>query len=465
MPEYKEKDIVFYRGKQAFKFDFSASAISSDGAILLSEKVEKKTGLLKEFASLIPDYRNPFYIGYTYEEMLRQRVFLMMQGYEDCNDEEKLRQDPVITQVLNSGLCSQPTLSRFENKADKHLIFRMCQWFIDRYVEGLDEQTDQIIIDADGTDDPTHGNQQLSLYNGYYEQTMYHELFFKDGNTGQVILQGIIEFLSYLLEGIPIIVDGQTYKDLLRNWVSQYLEWELLVLFLISIFHNGTKLKQSISINGADLEVEFKFCDLLEQQGAIVIPVMDTFDTTLANNLVDRNTLHGKLIIRYYEDKIHVLDSEITASLTRTGDIPIDTDQNLKGKKEKYAIGTTAIVEPGGEYIYLTVLTSMNDTGNVSIQPEYLIDFLSDLWQYIPTYGKSIDVINMPLIGKGINRLPAEYTHQRVAQEIANSFVTNCKQRTFCKKLRICIYPKDAKFINPKKLLHYINHLIEYDFN
>ena len=188
MPEYKEKDIVFYRGKQAFKFDFSASAISSDGAILLSEKVERKTGLLKEFASLIPDYRNPFYIGYTYEEMLRQRVFLMMQGYEDCNDEEKLRQDPVITQVLNSGLCSQPTLSRFENKADKHLIFRMCQWFIDRYVEGLDEQTDQIIIDVDGTDDPTHGSQQLSLYNGYYEQTMYHELFFKDGNTGQVIL-------------------------------------------------------------------------------------------------------------------------------------------------------------------------------------------------------------------------------------------------------------------------------------
>ena len=188
MPEYKEKDIAFYRGKQAFKFNFSASAISSDGAILLSEKVEKKTGLLKSFASLIPDYRNPFYIDYTYEDMLRQRVFLMMQGYEDCNDEQKLRDDPVISKVLDSGLCSQPTLSRFENKADKHLIYQMCQWFVERYVEGLDEQTGQIIIDVDGTDDPTHGYQQLSLYNGYYGQTMYHELFFKDGNTGQVIL-------------------------------------------------------------------------------------------------------------------------------------------------------------------------------------------------------------------------------------------------------------------------------------
>ncbi len=188
MPEYKIKDTVFYRGKQAFQFDFSASAISSDGAILLSEKVEKKTGLLKDFASLIPDYRNPDYIDYTYEQMLRQRVFLMMQGYQDCNDEQKLREDPVISKVLDSGLCSQPTLSRFENKADKHLIYQMCQWFVERYVAGLDEQTGQIIIDVDGTDDPTHGSQQLSLYNGYYRQTMYHELFFKDGNTGQVIL-------------------------------------------------------------------------------------------------------------------------------------------------------------------------------------------------------------------------------------------------------------------------------------
>ena len=188
MPEYKIKDTVFYRGKQAFQFDFSASAISSDGAILLSEKVEKKTRLLKDFASLIPDYRNPDYIDYTYEQILRQRVFLMMQGYQDCNDEQKLREDPVISKVLDSGLCSQPTLSRFENKADKHLIYQMCQWFVERYVAGLDEQTGQIIIDVDGTDDPTHGSQQLSLYNGYYRQTMYHELFFKDGNTGQVIL-------------------------------------------------------------------------------------------------------------------------------------------------------------------------------------------------------------------------------------------------------------------------------------
>lgn len=188
MPEYKEQNTVFYRGKQAFKFDFSASAISSDGAFLLSEKVERKIGLLNSFASLIPDFRDPDYITYTYEEMLRQRIFLMMQGYEDCNDEQKLREDPVISKVLSNGLCSQPTMSRFENKADKALIYQMSQWFVDRYVQGLADDAEQLIIDVDGTDDPTHGAQQLSLYNGYYGQTMYHALLFKDGDSGQIIL-------------------------------------------------------------------------------------------------------------------------------------------------------------------------------------------------------------------------------------------------------------------------------------
>ncbi len=69
----------------------------------------------------------------------------------DCNDEQKLREDPVIRKVLDSGLCFQPTLSRFENKADRSLIYQMSQWFVDRYVEELKEKTGQIIIDVDGT--------------------------------------------------------------------------------------------------------------------------------------------------------------------------------------------------------------------------------------------------------------------------------------------------------------------------
>ncbi len=182
------KNKVFYRNKQAITFDFSAEQVSSDGGILLSEKIEREHGLLSDFSKLLPDNRSPLLVQYQNLDMLKQRVYLMAQGYEDCNDEAKLRNDPVIKKVLGTDLCSQPTLSRFENRMNKHTIFNLYYWFIDRYVSSIADDRKQIIIDIDATDDPTHGNQQYSLFSGFYWQTMYNELIFNDGETGQVIL-------------------------------------------------------------------------------------------------------------------------------------------------------------------------------------------------------------------------------------------------------------------------------------
>lgn len=207
MPENKDKNTLFYREKQAYKFNFGAKAISSDGAILLSEKIERKTKILRSFANLIPDHRDSSRIEYSYFDMLKQRVFLLMQGYEDCNDEEKLRNDPVLTQVLGKELCSQPTLSRFENQADKKLIYILAEWFVDYYVSGLEADRAEIVIDVDGTDAPTHGGQQLTLFNGYYGHYMYDQLFFKDGKTGQIIL--------------PVLRPGNSHSS---RWFTNLLE-------------------------------------------------------------------------------------------------------------------------------------------------------------------------------------------------------------------------------------------------
>lgn len=188
IPKSKYNNTIFYRKKQAFRFDFSAEQISSDGGILLSEKVEKEHGLLAEFAALLPDERKPDCIEYSRLDQLKQRVYLMMQGYEDCNDQEKLQKDPVIQSVIGNKLCSQPTLCRFENSLTKHDIWGLCYWFINRYISGLPKDCKEIVLDVDSTDDPTHGHQQLSLFNGYYYQWMYNELIINDGITGQVVL-------------------------------------------------------------------------------------------------------------------------------------------------------------------------------------------------------------------------------------------------------------------------------------
>jgi len=182
----RNKNTVFYRGNTEVSVDFSAEEISSDGALILLEKLEKKHKLIDFFARQIPDRRDPIRTLHSVGKLLKQRVFMLMQGYEDTNDVNHLKNDPLYQDILGGELASQPTLSRFENSLDK-ATFNLCYAWVDRYVSSL-KGRDHIIIDIDSTDDPTHGKQQLSMFNGYYGHFMYNELFFHDGLTGQIIV-------------------------------------------------------------------------------------------------------------------------------------------------------------------------------------------------------------------------------------------------------------------------------------
>ena len=182
------KYTAFNKGNKAFSVDFEAQNISSEGGAVLIEQIELQHSIIKYFSSQIPDNRNKSYVKHSIEKLLKQRVFLMVQGYQDCNDAEKLKNDPVIWETIGSALASQPTLSRFENMIDKYSLFALLNTWLSNYIEGIDKDRKELIIDIDGTDDPTHGHQQLSLFSGFYGQFMYNELFFHDGETGEIIL-------------------------------------------------------------------------------------------------------------------------------------------------------------------------------------------------------------------------------------------------------------------------------------
>ena len=181
------KNTVFHRSNQEVLADFNLEGVSSDGALLLLEKLERQEGLVSYYSGFISDKRNSRQVVDSIEKMLLQRVFLLMQGYCDGNDISALREDAVVCDVLGCDLVSQPSISRFENSISKADIFSLSEAFVARYISSL-QGKERIIIDADATDDPTHGKQQLSLFNGYYGQRMYNELFFHDGQSGQVIL-------------------------------------------------------------------------------------------------------------------------------------------------------------------------------------------------------------------------------------------------------------------------------------
>lgn len=183
------QNTIFYKKNQQVTYNFSAEEISTDGAIILSEKIERKYKFIKEFSKLIPEYRIEERIEHSIEKMMKQRVFLQMQGYEDCNDEKALRNDPLIKEVLEGELASQSTLSRLENSLSTRDIYNISiNYFVENYVLSIPLDKKRIVIDVDATDDPTHGSQQLAMFNGFYGESMYSQLIFHDGETGQLIL-------------------------------------------------------------------------------------------------------------------------------------------------------------------------------------------------------------------------------------------------------------------------------------
>jgi len=116
--------------------------------------------------------------GQSLASMLRQRVFGILAGYEDCNDHDTLRDDPVFKLIAErlpneAALASQPTLSRFENLATPAVLQKLIDFNIATGIERLRQHHGgplpaSLTLDLDATDDPTHGHQQLTLFHGYY---------------------------------------------------------------------------------------------------------------------------------------------------------------------------------------------------------------------------------------------------------------------------------------------------------
>ena len=141
----------------------------------------------------MPDSRDPTRILHSRHEQLRQRVYQIALGYEDCNDADRLRFDPLLNTACDrtpkdpQGLSSQPTLSRLENAVTGSALRRFLNRLANSYVASLDPDTEVVILDIDATDDATHGAQQLSFFHGYYDHHMYHPVLVFDSDSGQLI--------------------------------------------------------------------------------------------------------------------------------------------------------------------------------------------------------------------------------------------------------------------------------------
>jgi hypothetical protein len=154
--------------------------------------MDDRLGLSERLAALLPDERDPRKVNHARREQMRQRLYQIALGYADCNDADRLRHDPLLQRVCDrtphaGGLSSQPTLSRLENAVDARALRAILREIEEQYVSSFTQAPEVIVLDIDSTDDPTHGQQQLSCFHGYYDQHMYHPLLIFDGESGQLV--------------------------------------------------------------------------------------------------------------------------------------------------------------------------------------------------------------------------------------------------------------------------------------
>jgi hypothetical protein len=162
---------------------FDQPHASSDGGAILLKAAEKRYGVIDGFARCLVDDRQPGKVRHTLEDLLAQRIFGLACGHPDANDADRLADDPIHKLLLGRDpidgdpLASQPTISRFENQVGAQALYAMGRDLaanvIDRHRQRLHGRARRITIDLDPTDDPTHGAQQLTFFNGHYDSWCY----------------------------------------------------------------------------------------------------------------------------------------------------------------------------------------------------------------------------------------------------------------------------------------------------
>jgi hypothetical protein len=175
------------------QFDVSDAPLTSDAGLLLLRQFDERIGLTEQFAAALNDPRDPDLIDHSFLDMTRMRIFGILAGYEDQNDHDTLRTDPVFKLVAERSpdgpdLASQPTLSRFENQIDIPSLKRLRQLVVDQFIASFPEPPLSLTFDLDAVDDPTHGSQQLTLFHAFYDQYQYYPLVITSVETDQVVM-------------------------------------------------------------------------------------------------------------------------------------------------------------------------------------------------------------------------------------------------------------------------------------
>ncbi len=191
-------------GERQVRGQFDGGTITTDAGGLLLREVEKRTGIIAQFAACFTDHRDAERIEHTVKELVAQRVYALALGYEDLNDHDQLREDPLLAVLAEKpdpsgesrarerdqgkALAGKSTLNRLEltgevvSEEERYKKIAMREAAVDRllgevFLQALGEPPPEIVLDLDATDDPVHGNQEGRFFHGYYGHYCYLPLY------------------------------------------------------------------------------------------------------------------------------------------------------------------------------------------------------------------------------------------------------------------------------------------------
>ena len=165
---------------------FDGGTLSSEGGLLALREIERRLGVADRLAGCLRDPRMPEKVVHRLAEIIRFRMLMIAAGYEDGNDANTLRGDPMFKLALDrqpSGddLCSQSTISRLENLPDRRALLRLGRALVDQFCGSFRAVPKRIVLDIDDTFDRVHGGQQLRLFNAYHDDYGFQPIVVFDG--------------------------------------------------------------------------------------------------------------------------------------------------------------------------------------------------------------------------------------------------------------------------------------------
>src|SRR5438093_8108100 len=172
---------------------FDGGRITSDGGVMLLAQAERRLGIADQLARVIPDERVADRVVHLLPDILRARVFAIACGYEDADDLDRLRFDPALKlacgRLPDTGrdLCSQPTVSRWENAPNLRDLIRLMGVMVDLYCASYTTFPAAVTLDIDDTVDVVHGHQQLPLFNAHYDERCFLPIHIYDTATSRPV--------------------------------------------------------------------------------------------------------------------------------------------------------------------------------------------------------------------------------------------------------------------------------------